>query len=33
MEIFGTYPAQTSKPPKKMISMIKKKRPEWGEGK
>ena len=33
MEIFGTYPAQTSKPPKKLISMIKKKRPEWGEGK
>ena len=33
MEIFGTCPAQTSKPPKKLISMIKKRRPEWGEGK
>ena len=29
MEVFGTYPAQTLKPPASIIRKIKKKRPDW----
>lgn len=29
LEVFGTYPAQTKKPPKAIENAIKKKRPDW----
>ncbi len=29
LEVFGTYSAQVSKPPKSLINKIKKKRPDW----
>ena len=29
LEVFGTYPAQTKKPPKALETKIKKKRPDW----
>ena len=29
LEVFGTYPAQTKKPPKALENAIKKKRPDW----
>lgn len=29
LEVFGTYSAQTTEPPLKIIDAIKKKRPEW----
>jgi sarcosine oxidase subunit delta len=29
LEVFGTYKAQTFKPPKALITKIKKKRPDW----
>ena len=29
LEVFGTYAAQTKKPPKTIENAIKKKRPEW----
>ena len=29
LEVFGTYSAQTTEPPKALINAIKKKRPEW----
>lgn len=29
LEVFGTYPAQTAKPPKALLSTIRKKRPGW----
>jgi sarcosine oxidase subunit delta len=29
LEVFGTYPAQTTEPPPDIISKIKQKRPEW----
>ena len=29
MEVFGTYSAQTLKPPKVILAKIKSKRPEW----
>lgn len=29
LEVFGTYSAQTTEPPKDLIARIKKKRPDW----
>lgn len=29
LEVFGTYPAQSKKPPKAIENSIKKKRPDW----
>ena len=29
LEVFGTYPAQSKKPPKAIESSIKRKRPDW----
>lgn len=29
LEVFGTYPAQTTEPPKDLIAAIRKKRPDW----
>lgn len=29
LEVFGTYTAQTSEPPKELIAEIKAKRPDW----
>ena len=29
LEVFGTYPAQTKKPPENIENAIKKKRPDW----
>ena len=29
LEVFGTYPAQTLKPPQTLVNKIKKKRPNW----
>jgi sarcosine oxidase, subunit delta len=29
LEVFGTYPAQTTEPPKDVIDAIKARRPEW----
>lgn len=29
LEVFGTYPAQSKSPPKALIALIKKKRPDW----
>ena len=29
LEVFGTYPAQTKKPPEDIENAIKKKRPDW----
>ena len=29
LEVFGTYPAQVTEPPKVLIKRIKSKRPEW----
>ncbi len=29
LEVFGTYPAQTKKPPKAIENALKKKRPDW----
>lgn len=29
LEVFGTYPAQTKKPPEAIEKSIKKKRPDW----
>ncbi len=29
LEVFGTYTAQTSKPPTDLLKAIKKKRPDW----
>ena len=29
LEVFGTYPAQTKKPPKAIENAIKNKRPDW----
>ncbi|MFV2052202.1 sarcosine oxidase subunit delta [Aliiroseovarius sp. YM-037] len=29
LEVFGTYSAQTTEPPKALINAIKKKRPKW----
>ena len=29
LEVFGTYSAQTKRPPKKIIDAIKAKRPDW----
>jgi len=29
LEVFGTYPAQTTEPPPEIIAKIKQKRPEW----
>lgn len=31
LEVFGTYSAQTLKPPKAILNKIKAKRPEWEE--
>ena len=31
LEIFGTYAAQTARPPANIIKLIKAKRPEWEE--
>lgn len=28
-EVFGTYPAQTTEPPKELIDKIKSRRPDW----
>jgi len=33
LEIFGTYSAQTVRPPKKIITAIKARRPDWEETK
>jgi sarcosine oxidase subunit delta len=30
LEVFGTYPAQTSEPPEAIIAAIRAKRPGWG---
>ncbi len=33
LEVFGTYPAQTSAPPKALLATIAEKRPDWdGKG-
>jgi sarcosine oxidase, subunit delta len=32
LEVFGTYPAQTSAPPPDIIAAIKARRPEWEMG-
>jgi len=29
LEVFGTYPAQSTEPPKALQNLIKKKRPDW----
>jgi sarcosine oxidase, subunit delta len=29
LEVFGTYPAQVTAPPKALVNKIKKKRPDW----
>ena len=29
LEVFGTYPAQTTEPPKEIVAAITKKRPGW----
>ncbi|MBS9718555.1 sarcosine oxidase subunit delta [Pseudohalocynthiibacter aestuariivivens] len=29
LEVFGTYSAQTTEPPKALLAKIKKKRPQW----
>ncbi len=29
LEVFGTYSAQTTQPPKALVTKIKKKRPDW----
>lgn len=29
LEVFGTYPAQTTEPPKAIVAAIKKARPDW----
>lgn len=29
LEVFGTYPAQTTEPPQKITARIKARRPEW----
>lgn len=29
LEVFGTYPAQTTEPPTDLVAKIKAKRPEW----
>ena len=29
MEVFGTYPAQTSEPPRALVDSIKARRPDW----
>jgi sarcosine oxidase subunit delta len=32
LEVFGSYPAQTTEPPKEIIDRIKKRRPDWEAG-